>query len=431
MAVIEVKDISKKYRISHQRENHSTFREILTNVLKNPFNFIKKLKSKKTGEEFWALKNINLNIEQGEAVGIIGPNGAGKSTFLKILSQITYPTTGEIKIKGKVASLLEIGTGFHPELTGRENIFLNGAILGMSKKEIKQKFNDIVEFAEVEKFIDTPVKRFSSGMHVRLAFSIAAHTEPDILLVDEVLAVGDINFQKKCLKKMDEAINKENRTILFVSHNMTIVQNLCKRCILLENGTIKKQGETDDVINFYLNRNNNGVSIGEYKSSKTDPLANDFVELISARLVDKGGKTCFDFGSTDDIYVLIEYRIKQKLPNLLIDCSLRNEEGVVVLHSTDNDIDGYIEKEKIPGIYASRCQIPNNLLNVGKYFITIGGRTPRVDKFSRKSSRVEQFFHAKDAFIINIRSTGGPTSIDSPRIGAVCPKLVWETNLIK
>jgi len=251
--IIEIKNISKKYRIIHQQDRYLTLRDTLNNIIKRPFAFLRG----NIKEEFWALKNINFTIERGETIGIIGPNGAGKSTLLKILSRVTFPTSGEIKMRGRAASLLEVGTGFHQELTGRENIFLSGAILGMKKREVEFKFNDIVKFAEVEKFIDTPVKRYSSGMFVRLAFSVAAHMEPDILIIDEVLAVGDENFQKKCLNKMDEATKKYNRTILFVSHNMKTVQDLCKRCILMENGKIEKHGETKEVINYYLNHLNN------------------------------------------------------------------------------------------------------------------------------------------------------------------------------
>ncbi|MCG2694740.1 ABC transporter ATP-binding protein, partial [Candidatus Parcubacteria bacterium] len=222
--IIEIKNISKKYNITHQQGGYVALRDILTDIAKHPFKFLKsktkKIIGKETKEEFWALKDINFTVEKGEAVGIIGANGAGKSTLLKILSKITPPTTGQIEYKGKMSSLLEVGTGFHPELTGRENIFLNGAILGMSKKEIVEKFDAIVEFAGIGKFLDTPVKRYSSGMYVRLAFSVAAHMEPDILVVDEVLAVGDAEFQKKCLGKMDEVTKQAGRTILFVSHNM-------------------------------------------------------------------------------------------------------------------------------------------------------------------------------------------------------------------
>jgi len=232
-----------------------------------------------TKEEFWALKDVNFTVERGEAIGIIGANGAGKSTLLKILSKITPPTTGTIEYKGRMSSLLEVGTGFHPELTGRENIFLNGAILGMTKKEIAKKFNDIVKFAEIEKFIDTPVKRYSSGMYVRLAFAVAAHMEPDILVVDEVLAVGDAEFQKKCLGKMDEVTKTAGRTILFVSHNMAAIQNLCKRCILLEQGQVKMIGETKEVIGEYLKLSRNDLKEhGPYKT-KNDNVIINYIKL--------------------------------------------------------------------------------------------------------------------------------------------------------
>ncbi len=247
--IIEVKNISKKYNINHQRGGYITLRDSLTNVLKNPFGFLKT----KTQEEFWALKDVNFEIMPGEIIGIVGRNGAGKSTLLKILSQITPPTTGEIKIHGTVGSLLEVGTGFHPELTGRENIFLNGAILGMKHKEIIKKFDDIVKFAEIEQFLDTPVKYYSSGMYVRLAFSVSAHMTTDILIIDEVLAVGDSDFQKKCLGKMEDITNSEGRTIIFVSHNMATVKKLCTKCILFSKGKLKMIGDTDSVIDAYLN----------------------------------------------------------------------------------------------------------------------------------------------------------------------------------
>ena len=218
--VIKVQNIGKKYNITHQQGGYLALRDVIANVLKSPFKFLKQKAAKVAGisknEEFWALRGVNFEIKKGEVVGIIGRNGAGKSTLLKILSQITPPTEGEIKINGRVGSLLEVGTGFHPELSGRENIFLNGAILGMTKKEIARKFDDIVAFAGIEKFLDTPVKRYSSGMYVRLAFSVAAHMDPDILIIDEVLAVGDAEFQKKCLGKMNDITQKEGRTILFV-----------------------------------------------------------------------------------------------------------------------------------------------------------------------------------------------------------------------
>jgi lipopolysaccharide transport system ATP-binding protein len=252
--VIRIENLSKKYIIDHQLEGYQTLRDRLSDGAKS---WLQKISSSKgeiphKSEEFWALKDISLTINQGDRVGIIGRNGAGKSTLLKLLSRITEPTSGRISIQGRVASLLEVGTGFHPELTGRENIYLNGAILGMGKTEIKQKFDEIVAFAEVEKFLDTPVKRYSSGMYVRLAFAVAAHLEPEILIVDEVLAVGDVQFQKKCLGKMQDVSQGQGRTVLFVSHNMDAIQRLCSQCIMLDRGELVAQGDTASCVAKYL-----------------------------------------------------------------------------------------------------------------------------------------------------------------------------------
>jgi len=253
--VIKVENLSKSFIISHEgQEKYTALRDVISKKAKRLFSFPAKLNSNHTAkstEEFWALKNVTFNVEQGDRVGIIGRNGAGKSTLLKILSRITEPTKGEIRIKGRVASLLEVGTGFHPELTGRENIFLNGAILGMTRMEIRQKFDQIVEFAEVEKFLDTPVKRYSSGMYVRLAFSVAAHLEPEILVVDEVLAVGDAQFQKKCLGKMQDVSNNEGRTVLFVSHNLSSLISLCSKSIVLQNGELLLNSSIEEGIRLY------------------------------------------------------------------------------------------------------------------------------------------------------------------------------------
>jgi lipopolysaccharide transport system ATP-binding protein len=252
-SIIQVINLSKSYTITHEgRERYTALRDVVTQKAKKIFSFPAwRAKTIVTKEEFWALKDVSFDIEQGDRIGIIGRNGAGKSTLLKILSRITEPTTGSIKIKGRVASLLEVGTGFHPELTGRENIFLNGAILGMSRVEIRRHFDAIVDFAEVEKFLDTPVKRYSSGMYVRLAFAVAAHLEPEILVVDEVLAVGDAQFQKKCLGKMEDVSKNEGRTVLFVSHNMSAITNLCNRGILLNNGLVELEGDISKLVNNY------------------------------------------------------------------------------------------------------------------------------------------------------------------------------------
>jgi lipopolysaccharide transport system ATP-binding protein len=248
--------MSKSYKIHHEGATYLTLRDILTENFSHPLKFLKRKAKEVAGldkeETFWALKDLNFSVEKGQTLGIIGANGSGKSTLLKILSQITPPTEGEARIRGKMTSLLEVGTGFHPELTGRENILLNGAIMGMSKKEVERKFDQIVEFAGIDKFLDTQVKYYSSGMYVRLAFSVAAHMEPDILVIDEVLAVGDAEFQKKCLGKMEEVTKEAGRTILFVSHNMSAIEQLCSKCILLEKGQIKMIGETKKVVDFYL-----------------------------------------------------------------------------------------------------------------------------------------------------------------------------------
>lgn len=252
--IITVENLSKRFILAHEgNERYTALRDVMTKKAKGIFQG-KSPKTKKTKEEFWALRDINFTINQGDRVGIIGRNGAGKSTLLKILSRITEPTEGRIRIGGRVASLLEVGTGFHPELTGRENIYLNGAILGMSRSEIRSKFDEIVDFAEVEKFLDTPVKRYSSGMYVRLAFAVAAHLEPEILIVDEVLAVGDMEFQKKCLGKMEDVSKGHGRTVLFVSHNMDTVKKLCNRGVLLKNGQLQMTSDINTVIDEYLRK---------------------------------------------------------------------------------------------------------------------------------------------------------------------------------
>lgn len=247
--IIKVEGLGKKYIISHEgKESYTALRDVISRKAKG---LVKKKADLPEKEDFWALKDVNFEIKKGDALGIIGRNGAGKSTLLKVLSRITEPTHGRVEMNGRVASLLEVGTGFHPELTGRENIFLNGAILGMSRVEIRRKFDEIVDFSGVEKFLDTPVKRYSSGMYVRLAFAVAAHLEPEILIVDEVLAVGDTEFQKKCLGRMKDVSMNEGRTVLFVSHNMIAMQNLCTRALFLENGTVSADGQVSEVINKY------------------------------------------------------------------------------------------------------------------------------------------------------------------------------------
>jgi lipopolysaccharide transport system ATP-binding protein len=294
--IIKVENLGKKYRLQHQgeKQRYTALRDVIANKVKGLFQKRKAESGKRKSEEdFWALKDVSFEVKQGEVVGIIGRNGAGKSTLLKILSRITEPTKGSVRIRGRVASLLEVGTGFHPELTGRENVFLNGAILGMHRAEIRKKFDEIVAFAEVEKFLDTPVKRYSSGMYVRLAFAVAAHLEPEILIVDEVLAVGDAEFQKKCLGKMQE-VSKGGRTVLFVSHNMAAVQTLCTSAIYLQMGTVKAVGEVDTLINEYQRNAKMGIA-----SSQKLPLSiGAGLELsqlnFAPDIVESGGNLVFN-----------------------------------------------------------------------------------------------------------------------------------------
>ena len=325
--VISIKNISKKYRIAHRSARYTALRDNITYALLSPFqtikNQMKKILARETKEEFWALKNINLDVKKGEVIGIIGRNGAGKSTLLKILTGITPPTEGEIKIKGKVVSLLEVGTGFHPELTGRENIFLNGAILGMTKRQIEKNFDKIVAFSGIERFIDTPVKRYSSGMYVRLAFSVAAHLEPDILLVDEVLAVGDADFQKKCLGKMDEVTKTQGRTILFVSHNMDAVSRLCKTTVLLEQGKISAIGDTDKIIELYLKGG------PQHDTPLPLPMTDENVTLTEFSITQRGKQTESIDGS-DPFGIHIGFSIARNLQSFRVGVLIKNSSGTLI-----------------------------------------------------------------------------------------------------
>lgn len=336
--IIEIKNIGKKYNITHQRGGYIALRDILAGILRNPFKFAKQ-KAKQivgleTKEEFWALRGLNIEINKGDIVGIIGHNGAGKSTLLKILTGITPPTEGEIIMHGRVASLLEVGTGFHPELTGRENIFLNGAILGMTKKEIVRKFDEIVAFSGVEKFLDTPVKYYSSGMYVRLAFSVAAHMEPDILLLDEVLAVGDAEFQKKCMGKMEEVTKGEGRTIIFVSHNMEAIQKLCQKVILLEAGKVVAVGKTNDVIGTYL-KNNPLTQEGAALRGRKDRKGHGRVKLISF-FVESNGKRVDHLQTGGQYTFCFGYETADGKPakNLNVALSITTDSGTPLIYTS-------------------------------------------------------------------------------------------------
>jgi lipopolysaccharide transport system ATP-binding protein len=360
--IIKVEGLGKKYTISHEkRQGYIALRDVISNKVKDlvkrkSLDFVSK-------EDFWALKDVNFEIKRGEAVGIIGRNGAGKSTLLKILSRITEPTHGRIELNGRIASLLEVGTGFHPELTGRENVFLNGAILGMSRAEIKRKFDEIIDFSGVEKFLDTPVKRYSSGMYVRLAFAVAAHLDPEILVIDEVLAVGDGEFQKKCLGKMDE-VTKNGRTVIFVSHDMNAIEALTKRSILLKNGNTDFIGETKDVISKYISHNEKDIE-HEYTAKKI--TGKPQVIGLSAININKDHNNIFYNG--DPFTLEFNICLPEPVENLGISFQVMNEKQLSITHVWLFDYHNKpINLDK--GTHKIYCKIPKLNLYQGSYTIT-------------------------------------------------------------
>jgi lipopolysaccharide transport system ATP-binding protein len=331
---IYVRNLGKKYQLGGPTEKYSTFRDMII----NSFQFSSRKQSVADSSEFWALKDISFNVEHGDIVGIIGRNGAGKSTLLKILSRITSPSEGSVDLYGRVGSLLEVGTGFHPELTGSENIFLSGSILGMRRREIDIKLDEIVKFSEIERFLDTPVKRYSSGMYIRLAFAVAAHLDTEILLVDEVLAVGDAQFQKKCLGKMGDVVAKEGRTVLFVSHNMAAISRLCRRAILLRNGSIALDGDAKEITNEYLNETKNtpaSKDIREYRSRK----GSQTIKFSHAEIQNKQNETCQQFSIGEDIYIKFELESGSEFFNksVKIAVEIKSSDGIPLCNMVDAD----------------------------------------------------------------------------------------------
>ena len=367
--IIKVENLSKQYRLG--KVGTGTLSHDVNRLwhkirgMEDPFlqvGDVNDRTSKASSDYVWALKDINFEVGQGEVLGIIGRNGAGKSTLLKILSRTTTPTTGNVKIKGRIASLLEVGTGFHPELSGRENIFLNGAILGMTKHEIKTKFDQIVDFSGVERYIDTPVKRYSSGMYVRLAFAVAAHLEPEILIVDEVLAVGDVEFQKKALGKMQDVSNNQGRTVLFVSHNLSSLRSLCTRGLLMINGQLISQGPIVNIINEYEKK-----FIAELKPEWTNPYDRDTnTYLDTIRILDKNNEVKDSFLTTEDIQIEMTIVMKESIEYVKVGFELmKNQEVVFRAQQVDvNKMSTFT-----PGIYTITGKINKLLLNEGEYYI--------------------------------------------------------------
>ncbi len=430
---IKVEHISKCYRIGFKEQMHDNLCGTLLNFMKSPFkNFrthrslykfddVNFDQSDDRSDILWALKDVSFDIQKGEVVGIIGLNGAGKSTLLKVLSKITVPTSGRIGIRGRVSSLLEVGTGFHPELTGRENVYLNGTILGMRKNEIDQKFDEIVDFSGVEKFLETPVKRYSSGMRVRLAFAVAAHLEPEILLVDEVLAVGDAQFQKKCIEKMQD-VGRNGRTVLFVSHSMPAVTRLCPRVILLNGGRVEIDDVSHRVVSAYLQAGK--ATKGE--RIWPEPLeapGDEVVRLSSVRVRTRDKLVTEAVDISGPVGLEIEYLVLQNGYEFKIYFHLINEEGIEVFTSLDND-QAWRKRIRPPGRYVSTAWIPGNLLSEGMHFVGAGIRTlnPELKRFSVNEIVGMQVVDSMDGQGARVDFTG-----DFP--GIIRPLLKWETQV--
>jgi lipopolysaccharide transport system ATP-binding protein len=419
-SAITVEDVSKRYAIG-PTQAYETLRDQFANGFKRLFR--KPPGSKNDQHTIWALKDVSFDVKEGEVMGIIGRNGSGKSTLLKVLSRITEPTEGNAEIRGRVASLLEVGTGFHPELTGRENIYLNAAILGMKRSEIRRKFDEILAFSEVERLLDTPVKHYSSGMYVRLAFAVAAHLESEILLVDEVLAVGDTRFQRKCLGKMEE-VGQEGRTILFVSHNMAMVASLCNSCILLHEGHLVASGPASEVIQKYSSEGAEIVGEVDYRNRSRKP-GDETAVLLKARLANERGEVITETLIDEGIVVEMEYEVLARGAHLTPNFHVFGPGGVYAFVTSDAVVDprGLLKTE--PGVYRASCKIPGNFLNDGIYYVGFAVSTMETLKVH---------FYEKDLLNLNvvdpIEGTITRGSYFGFMPGSVRPALEWESERI-
>jgi lipopolysaccharide transport system ATP-binding protein len=410
MTVLSIENVSKRYQLNQKGNSTDDLRDTVTRWSNSIF---KPSKNQNKKEDFWALKDINLEVKQGDRLGLVGANGAGKSTLLKVLSQITEPTNGIVKVKGRMASLLEVGTGFHPELTGRENIFLNGAILGMQKSEIVKHFDAIVDFAGIRKFIDTPVKRYSSGMYVRLGFAIAAHLEPEILVVDEVLAVGDADFQKKSIGKMRDVSNS-GRTLIFVSHNLTAVQGLCNKGAYLRNGELIKSGKIDEVVNEYVKT----VSKFQLKQNWATPdeaPGNDQVRIKTISLTPNQEILTDNFDTRTPLKMVFEYWNLMDNAELNVSIFLYSMTGECIFNIGD---DAKIYQQ---GIVRVECDIPGDFLNDGSYYISA-----MIVK-----DRLAPVFFFEDALAFDILDYREGTDWYGKWPGAVRPKMISVNSVQK
>jgi lipopolysaccharide transport system ATP-binding protein len=417
--VIRVENLGKQYRIGTSIEAYGTLRDSLGKVFKPRKD---QDDTAENGENFiWALRGLNFEVKQGQVLGVIGRNGAGKSTLLKILSRVTYPTEGFAEIRGRVGSLLEVGTGFHPELSGRENILLNGAILGMKRTEIEKKFDEIVDFAEIEKFIDTPVKRYSSGMYLRLAFAVAAHLEPEILVVDEVLAVGDAEFQRKCLGKMSD-VAQQGRTVLFVSHNMSAVLRLTEESLVIEKGKLAMRAPSGEAVDYYLSR---GYSLEGQRVWHADEISQDAYPFqpVAIRVKNPEGTVVDTVRSIQTATIELEYNILAPMTGLRVGIYLISTRGEYIFTSFDTDDAGEFERfgTRQPGNYRSRCVIPADTLNEGRYIIGVNASTYRI----------KRYFQDEQALTFNVDASGAPgMQWPEPRLGSYRPRLNWEIERV-
>ena len=422
--IIEVRGISKRYRIGTRTAPYGTLRDAIAGTVRAPFRRARAADGEGTrADTVWALRDVSFDVRPGEAVGIIGHNGAGKSTLLKVLSRITEPSAGRISLYGRVVSLLEVGTGFHPELTGRENIFLNGAILGMRKAEIDKKFDEIVAFSEMERFLDTPVKHYSSGMYTRLAFAVAAHLEPEILVIDEVLAVGDANFQKKCLDKM-ENVGKQGRTVLFVSHNMPAVVRLCPRAILMREGRVAMDGPAHRVSAAYLDTGLETTAAREWADASDAP-GDDTVRLRAVRVRDREGRVSDLLDVREPIRIEIEYDVLKPGERLSGTIIVNNDEGVCVFSSTDLYPESiYGQDTSFTGRRVTTCEIPGNLMAEGSFTLSVAVYAILEGLLNHVQTHDIVGFRVFDP----IEGDSARGIYTGPVAGLVRPKLKWTTG---
>ncbi len=420
---VSVKNLSKQYRIgaAQGKFRYNMFRDVIMDTVMMPVRIIQALRGKgmrgtSGTSTIWALNDVSFDLEEGKVLGIVGRNGAGKSTLLKILSRVTEPTKGTVTVRGRVGSLLEVGTGFHPELTGRENIYMNGAILGMKRAEIDRKFDEMVDFSEVGQFIDTPVKRYSSGMYLRLAFAVAAHLEPEILVVDEVLAVGDADFQKKCLGKMGD-VAQQGRTVLFVSHNMSAILRLTQEAIVLKKGALIKRAPTPEAVDFYLASGQ--AESGERVWDAEDiPAASMPFRPISLKVKERSGKIVDTVRSAEPVTVELEYQLDAPLTGLRVGMYLSTMRGEYVFTSFDTDDAQQYEQfgSRKAGRYVSRCIMPADLLNEGRYSIGVNA----------SSFGIKRYFMDENALSFNVDVSGAPgMQWPEMRVGPIRPRLDW------